>query len=55
MSYPSEYNGQICRAQNQSFWYKQYGRGETLALFDDNRISCNHQGKLFRTNPLTSL
>lgn len=54
MSYPEEYDGKICRAQYTSYWYKIMPTYEQLALMDINRVSCNHQGKIFTTSPGTA-
>ena len=54
MSYPSEYNGKICRAQYISNWYKIMPTYELPVLMDTNRVSCNHQGKIFTTSPGTA-
>lgn len=55
MSYPAELDANSCRAQYQSFWYKPYGAGETLALLDVNRVTCTPQGKIFRSTPKVAL
>lgn len=55
MSYPAELDANSCRAEYQSFWYKPYGAGETLALLDINRVTCTPQGKIFRSTPKVAL
>ena len=54
ITHPPEYNNQICRASYTTFWYKMMPTYEQLALVDINRVSCNHQGKIFTTSPLTA-
>lgn len=52
LSFPSEYNGTICRASYDTYWYKNQLTGNsTYAGFDFNRVSCNNKGKVFRSEP----